>query len=361
MKENQGGEACPVSSFNEWDPLEEVIVGDMRHAMIPSWEIPVAATMPDEHQAYFINNAAQPFPHKYVELACEELDRFSETLEGLGITVRRPVPTRKDVPFSTPHWRSAAGLYSAMPRDSLLVVGDTVIEAPMAWRSRYHEVDAFRPLLKDYFRRGAKWIAAPKPQLSDKTFREVYDKEAPYVSKRYAVTEFEPTFDAADFVRCGKDIFAQMSHVTNAFGIEWVRRHLGPDYRVHVVDVMDSAPMHIDATMVPLAPGKLMAHPERLHPIPEQFKGWEVRRPPEPVSRPGHTYYMSSPWLSMNVLMLNPTTVVVEKSERPTAKFLEDWGFDVVPVEFENVIRFGGAFHCVTADVRRTGSLQSYF
>ena len=39
-------------------------------------------------------------------------------------------------------------------------------------------------------------------------------------------TEYEPCFDAADFIRAGKDVFAQRSQVTNYMGLEWMRRHL---------------------------------------------------------------------------------------------------------------------------------------
>jgi hypothetical protein len=29
--------ACPVNSHNEWDPLEEVIIGTLDGAMFPEW------------------------------------------------------------------------------------------------------------------------------------------------------------------------------------------------------------------------------------------------------------------------------------------------------------------------------------
>jgi glycine amidinotransferase len=353
--------ACAVCSYNEWDPLEEVIVGELRDATVPEWNIAVAATMPGEVKDFFQQNAGKHFPQEYIEAACSELDVFSETLRGLGITVRRPTLSEKAIAYNTPHWKSDGGLYSAMPRDCLLVVGDTIIEAPMAWRSRYFETDSFRPLLKEYFRQGAKWISAPRPQLLSESYDENYDGEFPYLTKRYAVTEFEPNFDAADFIRCGKDIFVQRSHVTNEFGIEWVRRHIGSDFRLHVVDVVDSAPMHIDATLMPIAPGKLLVHPTRIENVPPIFKDWEVRRAPQPAIRPDHTLYMSSCWLNMNVLMLAPKIAVVEKQEYAMQQFLYDWGIEVIAVDFHNVIRFGGAFHCVTADIRRRGELQSYF
>ena len=65
------------------------------------------------------------------------------------------------------------GLYAAMPRDVLLVVGDEVIEAPMAWRSRFFEYRAYRHLMKEYFKAGARWTTAPKPTMEDALYDQV--------------------------------------------------------------------------------------------------------------------------------------------------------------------------------------------
>ena len=35
-----------VSSFNEWDPLEEVVVGVVDGATVPEWHVALRATMP---------------------------------------------------------------------------------------------------------------------------------------------------------------------------------------------------------------------------------------------------------------------------------------------------------------------------
>lgn len=60
-----------------------------------------------------------------------------------------------------------------MPRDILLVVGNEIIECPMAWRSRFFEYRAYRSLMKEYFLKGAKWTTAPKPQMSDELYDQV--------------------------------------------------------------------------------------------------------------------------------------------------------------------------------------------
>ena len=46
-------------------------------------------------------------------------------------------------------------------------------------------------------------------------------------------------------------------------GIEWMRRHLGDDYRVHVISFKDPNPMHIDATFNIIGPGLVIANPDR--------------------------------------------------------------------------------------------------
>ncbi|SDN05298.1 glycine amidinotransferase [Ensifer sp. YR511] len=350
-----------ASSYNEWDPLEEVIIGVIDDAVVPAWNVEVEATMPAKNRAFFVEQAGQYFPSDHVRAARDELESFAEIIASRGIKVRRPALLDYRQPFSTPNWSSKGGLYGAMPRDVLLVVGDLIIESPMAWRSRYFEADAYREHLVDYFKSGSRWISAPKPQLKDDGYRADYDPETPWETKRYVTAEAEPLFDAADFIRCGRDIFAQRSHVTNELGIDWVSRHVGNEHKVHVVDVTDSSPMHIDATFMPLAPGKLLVNRKRVGTIPPQFSSWDIRFAPEPTIPDDHLLYMSSAWLTMNVFMLNPNTVVVEAEEWPLVRLFEEWGFDVVRVPFRNVMRFGGCFHCVTADTRREGSLQAYF
>src|SRR5262249_50850231 len=139
-----------------------------------------------------------------------------------------------------------------------------IIEANMTWRSRYFEVYAYRALIQEYFQHGAKWTAAPKARLQDALYDYAYDVPAPGEAVRYVITEAEPTFDAADFVRCGRDIFVQRSNTTNYGGIAWLRRHLGEAYTIHEITSRCRQPMHIDTTFMPLAPGKVLVNPEFL-------------------------------------------------------------------------------------------------
>lgn len=356
------GGPTPVNSWNEWDPLEEVVVGILDGAAALSWEVGFEAVTAVEHlersQRYHRAHGGQPLDAISTGAAQRELNEFVSILEKEGVRVRRPDPIDHARPIATPHWASSGGNCQANPRDVLIVLGDEILEAPMAWRSRYFEFLAYRRLCKEYFKAGGRWRAAPKPAMSEVSYDYGWKRGEGYVT-----TEFEPLFDAADMARCGRDVFIQRSHVTNDFGIEWLQRHY-PELSFHRVEFEDYRAIHIDATFVPLRPGLALVNPDRpMKSWPSGIKksGWEFIEAPRSTLPENHPWYHSFRWLSMNMLSLDEKRVIVEASETPTIQFLRDMGFEPIPCRFRNNYKFGGSFHCATVDVRRRGTLQTYF
>ncbi|QDT12896.1 amidinotransferase [Stieleria marina] len=356
---------CPVNSHNEWDPLEEVIVGSVDTAMFPGWSRINEVTVPPGEWARIERNVGGkgvPYPSEMVSRAQEDLAEFVAILEGEGVVVRKVDRTDFSRSFQPPSWGVDCGFCSANPRDPFLVIGNEIIEAPMADRSRYFEAWAYRSLFKEYFHAGAKWTSAPKPQLLDDLYDSQYRVPQSGERMRFIATEFEPVFDAADFVRCGRDIFAQKSHVTNDMGIMWLQRHLGDDYRVHIIESRNPENIHIDTSFLPLAPGKVMVNPDYvdIDRLPSVLDDWEILIPPAPVGN-ADPLRICSPWISLNVLMLDQDRIVVERRQEPLIRALKEWGFTPIPCSFEHYFPFMGSFHCATLDIRRRGKLQSYF
>jgi glycine amidinotransferase len=357
--------SSPVSSHNEWDPLEEVIVGRLEKATIPSNHVSVTFNVPRLVARIYPLVGGLRYPRVLVGAAQRELDGFVRLLEAEGVTVRRPDIVDFSLTYRTPYW-SSRGFCSSCPRDSVLIVGDEIIEAPMAWRSRYFETFAYRSLFKEYFARGARWTSAPRPQLLDDLYDPAFRLPEENQPVRYVINEFEPVFDAADFVRCGRDIFVTRGNVTNAAGITWLRRHLGGAYRVHEIESRCRQPMHIDSSFMPLAPGKLLINPEYIdvERLPAMLRSWDILVAPAPDPIGGgwrSRVSMCSGWISMNVLMLDQERVIVERSQVSMIAKLRAWGFEPIPCAFAAFGPFGGAFHCATLDVRRRGRLESYF
>ena len=193
----------PVCSHTEWDPLEEVIVGSLDGASVPPWHVVERARGLTGVAGVALRAlAGRRYPWILRRNAQRELDGLVRLLESEGVRVRRPDPMDFTRRAETPFW-SSTGFCAASPRDLLMVVGDQLIEAASPWRARYFEGYVYRSLLKEYFRGGARWTAAPKPQLSDALYDADYSPPRPGEAPRHVINEWEPVFETADFARCG--------------------------------------------------------------------------------------------------------------------------------------------------------------
>ena len=369
--------ATIVSSWNEWDPLKHVIVGRADGTMV---QAPEPAVVRDWPEHGFPRGTFGPLPKDMEQAANEQLDAFAALLEKHGVRVDRPEPLDFSQRVSTPDWEQASMFGCMPPRDLLLTVGNEILEATMSARSRWFEYLAYRPLLESYFREDPhfRWEAAPKPRLTERSyvdgikfwdhaesFSEEEQVERFTRKKRWNLTEVEPLFDAADVGRFGRDLFVQRSTVTNAAGIDWLKRHF-PDHRIHEVLFFEAHPMHIDATFIPLRPGLALYNRRRV-PLIEEMKqlfalnDWELVPCAEPALQQKPPLCFCSVWLSMNTLLLDERTIFVEEQEVAQQEQFSRLGFEVIPIPFWAVGPFGGGLHCATADVRREGTLQDYF
>lgn len=354
-----------VNSHNEWDPLEEIIVGSVKGAMKPAYEPLLSSYYPDKFSRHY-----ESIEYKIEEIneAEFQLDQLARILSELNIVVKRPDPIDFSKSIQTPNFSSLSSNCCACPRDVLLVIGNRIIEASMAMRSRFFEYLCYRNLVKEYFQDGADWYVAPKPSMSEKLYVQDFSVENKIfdADSHTALTNFEPCFDAASFMRFGKDIFYQPDLVTNDFGVEWLKRIIGPEYRLHRIKFYDKhPPQHLDTTLVPLRDGLVMVNPERpcSNGYMQLFKdnNWKIiNAPPSVQSVEFHSPEVSN-WISMNIISIDAKTVIVEENEENMIKLLEEYDFKVVTCAFDKVYKFGGGFHCCTSDIRRKGALQAYF
>ena len=147
--------------------------------------------------------------------------------------------------------------------------------------------------------------------------------------------------------------------------MNWLRRHF-PNHRVHQINLPgELIPTHIDACFTPIKPGVIIINPNRKI-SQEQRKifddnKWEIHAAAPSVHNTPPPMCYSTIWLSMNVLILNPTTICVEASEEKMIKQMESFGMNVIPVAFRDVYAFGGSLHCSTTDVYREGDCEDYF
>ncbi len=361
-----------VNSWNEWDPLKHVIVGVADGCFIPPSEPASECKIPIDSD---MKGKWGPRPQETVEKANIQLDNFADIMLKRGIRVDRPTPMDFSQPVETPDFEQLSMFGCMPPRDVIVTVGNEMLEATMSYRSRWFEYLCYRPLIEQYYKEdpNMRWEAAPKPRLTDESYKPGYLQRVMTIEERlkltaakdFITTEKEPLFDAAEFARFGKDIVIQHGFTANLSGIDWVQRHF-PDLRIHGMNFPgDPYPIHIDCTFIPLRPGLVLNNPIRnVLPEPRQFfeiNNWEIVEAAQPAHEKPPPLCYSSVWLSMNVLMLDPNTVCVEASEIATMEQLDKLGFEVVPVPFRDAYPFGGGLHCATTDVYREGTCEDYF
>ena len=329
-----------VKSCNGWDPLKEVIVGDVTGARIPplnpSMKNFMFANLTDSE----IVSICKPwiYPTRVIEETEEDLDQLAKTLRDLHIRVYRPE-------------KKVYGWMNYCPRDIFLVLNDTIIETPCVMSERVNESFAYRHILNnidDY----SKWIQAPTPQYLDISFNFTD------LSKT-TLQNIEIMFDAPNVVRLGTDLLYQMSNSGNEKGYDWLK-HTFPEYTVHLAYQYSGA--HFDSTVVPLRPGLVLLNGHRCDKdnYPSIFEKWDKIFFTDIVDQGSENSAIASSAIGLNILSINEHTVIVDKNQKPLIKEVKKWGIDSIPLQLRHAKTLGGGFHCVTLDLHREGKLEQY-
>lgn len=375
-----------VNSHNEWDRLEEVIVGRAEGQACLVFPEPERATPEVLEKAVAL--AREAFPRWLVDEIAEDLDELSHTLESFGVKVYRPDISHVNRVFRTPYF-TAVGDHCYNMRDLNLVVGDMVVESPSQEFHRYFESMGLYPIWYDYLRNGGiRWIAGPKPRLTGEhmiVYREGGTDEYEDGQKYIKLKEDEILFEAANTVRMGRDLLYLVSRSGNQLGAKWLQSVLGPEYRVHTTDKIYKS-SHIDSTALCARPGLVFLCADRVNEknCPAIFDKWRkvyvddiVPTPPatlefqEGVRKPIHQKLaalgvrsaldsIASPWIGLNVLSIDPQHVLVDKRQAPLMRLFEKHGLTPVPISFRHSYYMGG-IHCSTLDTVRASKLESYF
>lgn len=389
-----------VNSHNEWDKLREIIVGTAEGSMaVLTWSRPDPIPEAIKEQAYKI--AKKAYPQWFLDEVSEDLQGLSDLLKGFHVKVHRPKAYDLSRMYASPFWASTSNnIYNT--RDLNLVVGNTVIESPSYLISRYYETTALYPIWYEYLNQGFRWIAGPKPRLDyeaklpyfrDENERVLTDEDTKHqeltggrLEKLHKLSEQEILFEAANTLRMGKDLLYLVSSSGNYLGARWLQSVLGDEYRVHTTEEIYRS-SHIDSTAMCLRPGLVLLNSTRVNPknCPSIFNKWdklyfgdvaptskeeltfqkEVRDPLgyelEALGFQTNLHDMSSPWVGMNFLSVDPQTVVVDERQTNLIKLLEQHKFTVAPIRMRHIYTQGGGIHCATLDTVRDSKLESYF
>ncbi len=333
-----------ICSRNEYDTLRACVVGDATGAQFPKLD----EIFDYNREVTAWKETEMPrgtFPKHIIDEANEDLETLASTLRSLGVTVYRPMELNHSYTVKTHQWETD-GMYNYCPRDVLLVIDDMVIECPMVYRSRQMESTAYFKIRVKAMQDDVRWFSAPRPLL--------LSQDNYVLDNNVVLSDREPMFDAANILRHNDDILYLVSNSGNLMGARWLQNMLGKKYRVHILDNLYSY-AHIDSTISVLRDGLVVLNGSRVNDsnCPELFKSWKKIYVDDVVPQSFYQYPYASKWIALNMLSVDPTTVIVDKNQTDLIKRLEQEKMTVIPLELRHSRTLGGGFHCVTLDLFR--------
>jgi len=303
-----------ISSNNEWDPLEKIIVGSATNANWPMTD-PVFAE--EARTSLWTKTPAPsgPVPQFIIDEANRELDILSEIIVRYGATVYRPRPM---------DFVERKGMYNYCPRDRLLIAGDTVLDCNMMYPCRNQEIENYYRLIAD----ARNIFTMPRDQGM--------------------------VLDAANICRLGDTWLFLESASGNRAAYDWLCRKFR-DITIELVNFYSG--VHIDSTITPLREGLVLLNANRVSEqnCPKAFKDWEKIYVTEDqiVAQDFYQYPYASKWIAMNMLVLDPETVIIDAAQTQLINVLKSKGIASIPLTLSHSRTLGGGFHCVTLDTRR--------
>lgn len=302
-----------ISTFNEWDPLKSVVVGSAKYANWPTTD-PVFALEAEKTTWKETPVPSGPVPDHIVDEANEDLNTLAYTLHHLGIQVIRPSPRNYPV---------TGGMYNYCPRDRLLVYGSTIVDPAMMYPCRDQEI---------------------------LTLEEVTHKSHDI---RCMPRDQGMILDAANVCRLNDTWLYLESASGNRQAYQWLCEQF-PNVKIELCNFYSG--VHIDSTIVPLREGLVMLNASRVNEdnCPRAFDFWDKIYVDDVVAQGFYEYPYASKWIGMNMLVVDPNTVIVDKHQHNLIKILEKYLFTVIPLELRHSRTLGGGFHCVTLDLHRT-------
>jgi glycine amidinotransferase/scyllo-inosamine-4-phosphate amidinotransferase 1 len=300
-----------INSKNEWDQLEEVVVGIADYANWPSTD-PVFADEATRTLWKETPVPSGPVPQWIVDEANQDLDELASVCAKFGAVVHRPEPM---------NFIKSNGMYNYCPRDRLLIAGDTVVDVSMLYPCRNQESRALRKITED-----AKILEMPKDEGL--------------------------ILDAANVCRLGDTWLFLESASGNRSAYTWLCQQF-PNITIELCNFY--AGVHIDSTIVPLREGLVLLNGTRVNEsnCPQAFKNWTKIYINDVVAQGFYQYPYASKWIALNMLVLDPHTVIVDRHQTQLIHLLEQHKFTVIPLELRHSRTLGGGFHCVTLDTRR--------
>jgi N-dimethylarginine dimethylaminohydrolase len=303
-----------ISSYNEYDTLKKIIVGDATHANWPQHD-PVFRAEADTTLWKETPLPSGPVPQRIIDEANQDLQGLCDILNQHGVEVVRP---------STMNFQTHDGMYNYCPRDRFIVYGDKIIDPAMMYPSRDMEYQCYI----DYLETAGSIVHMPR--------------------------NAGMVLDAANVLRVERHKWLFLESASgNRAAYDWLCKQL-PEVEIELCNFYSG--VHIDSTIVALNQNTFVVNGSRVNSdtLPRMLQDKTILYVNEVVPQDFYQYPYASKWIGINMLSIDPRTVIVDAAQPDLIHNLENrLGMTVIPHTLRHSRTLGGGFHCTTLDLVR--------
>jgi len=339
-----------MSVWTDWDPLEEVIVGDCYAPGAIDWFV-----QPDLQDSF----------NTILAETKQDLDNLAVLLQGMGIQVHRPKIHKYQHSVELPLLSVSCPTAPLAPRDQYLVYGNTVYQTYTSMTDRYFDSLSYYDIFRNLFDQGHNWISQPPPNLRNLPPEKNWSNQGSLIYNHLYHNKL--LWHTATMFKCGDRLIANATGPGTQSGLEWMRRNLPPntvvenagttmrnwghiDHGFFMID--DHTVICIDGGFVPKC-----LRDKHIHEI-HQYLPTEMFDPASPIDRlldPSKGYEQVVAF-NTNILVIDSHNIVFANHMPELFEFLAtlDVKCHVAPLRHRKFWAAGP--HCVTLDIRRRGN-----
>jgi len=201
-----------VSVWTDWDPLEEVIVGDCYIPGALNW---------------FVEPAMQDEFNNILRETKQDLDNLAVLLQGMGVQVHRPKLYNYQHSIELPLFLVQCPVSPLVPRDQYLVYGNTVYQTYTSMNDRYFDSLGYYNIFQSLFDQGHNWISQPPPNLRNLPPDKNWTNQGSLIYNHLYHNQL--LWHTATMFKCGDRLITNTTGPGTQAGLEWMRRNLPPD------------------------------------------------------------------------------------------------------------------------------------
>jgi N-dimethylarginine dimethylaminohydrolase len=351
--------------YTEFDPLQEVIVGDCYNPGDLDW------IFPKETLSGF---------NKILEETKEDLNKLSNFLINSKIKVHRPEVIKYKKNFDLVDFNVKIPICPIVPRDQYIVIGKKILQTYTSYTDRYFDSLSYIKIFSKLFKEGYNWISQPPPMLKDLSETDNWITKENIYSE---ILKEQILLHTAIMFKAGDTIIFNGEGPGSKLGVDWIKKNLDDISFIenkntilknygHIdhgfILINDETVIHAGVEWVPLClRNKKLIDIKKYLPKTsteryiKDYKSCDGKYSNSWLEKYLNTWrgYSQEVCFDLNVLILDSNNILFGRHIPELFNYLKTLNINCHFVEQRHELYWEGGIHCCTLDVKRKGLKRS--